>query len=134
LEEEVHRASSEESSVAIVVVRFDGLEEMARFYGPQSVTDFLADAADFLRDSFRRLDVVTRFGPTGFAVILPSTRTGVALVRQRLMQTTSTWARSRLVPSGNVRILVGTACSPEDGRTAGQLLDSAQPVVLEPAA
>jgi RNA polymerase sigma-B factor len=131
LEEEVHRASSDGSSVALVLVEFVGLEEMARFYGPQSVTDFLADAADFLRDSFRRLDVVARYGVTGFAVILPSTRTGVAIVRQRLIQTTSNWTKSRLVPSTGITARVGTACSPDDGKTTGELIASAQPIQLE---
>ncbi len=134
LEEEVHRASSEDSSVALVIVEFRGLEEMGRFYGPQSVIDFLTDAAEFLRESFRRLDVVARYGKTGFAVILPSTRGNVTIVRQRLLQTTASWAKTRLLPAGNVQVFIGTACSPEDGRTASELISFATPNVIDVAA
>ena len=48
--------------------------------------DFLIEAANFLRESFRRLDVVARFGKTGFAVILQSTGSTVSIVHQRLIQ------------------------------------------------
>jgi RNA polymerase sigma-B factor len=126
LAEEVHRASSvENSGVAIVLLEFDGLEDLARFYGQQSVQDFLIDAADFLKESFRRLDVVTRYGKTGFAVILPSTKGTVSIVKQRLIQTTSSWAKSRLVPSGHIQVQIGTSYSPEDGRAAQDLIAAA---------
>jgi len=134
LEEEVHRASSDSSSVALVLIEFEGLDSLAKFYGSQSVSDFLADAAEFFRESFRRLDVVARHGESGFAVILPSTRTSVAIVRQRLVQTTAKWTKARMLPAGNISARVGTACSPEDGRTALELIASAEPVPLDQAA
>ncbi len=134
LEEEVHRASSHDSSVALVVVMFEGLQEMGRFYGSQSVNDFLIDAAEFLRDSFRRLDVVARYGKTGFVVILPSTGSTVSIVHHRLLQQTASWTKGRLTPAGNVRVHIGTACSPNDGKSASQLLAAALPKELEKAA
>jgi RNA polymerase sigma-B factor len=134
LAEEVHRAASDDSSVALVLIEFVGLDTLAKFYGAQSVVDFMADAAEFFRESFRRLDVVARHGQTGFAVILPSTRTNVSIVRQRLVQITANWTRARMLPSGNISARVGTACSPDDGRTAIELIASAAPMPLEKAA
>lgn len=134
LEEEVHRASCHDSTVAIVIIHFEGLQEMGRFYGPQSITDFLIDAAEYLRESFRRLDVVARWGRTGFAVILPSTGSSVSIVHQRLLQQAASWTKGRLIPSGNIRVLIGTASSPEDGRTVTQLLAAATPKLLQEAA
>lgn len=131
LEEELHRASSEENSVALVVVQFGGLDAMRRFYGEQSVQDFLADASEFLRDKVRRLDVVARYGELGFAVILPFTGGNVSLVRQRLLQQAASWTSGRLGPQGCVTVHIGQACAPDDGRTAASLLEAATPRPVE---
>jgi RNA polymerase sigma-B factor len=126
LAEEIHRAgASNNSGVALILLDFDGLGDLRNFYGQQSVQEFLIDVADFLRDSFRRLDVLTRFGQTGFAVILPSTQGAVSVVRQRLIQTTGKWTKARLVPSGHIQLQIGTSCSPEDGQSAGELIAAA---------
>lgn len=125
LEEELHRAGAEERNVALVLVEFDGLQSMRRFYGEQSVLDFMADAAEFLKESVRRLDVVARWGTTGFAVILPLTGHNVGLVRQRLLQKTTNWALGRLGPNGCVTVQIGQACAPEDGRCGTDLIQAA---------
>ena len=106
---------------------------MGKFYGEQSVLDFLADAAEFFRDNLRRLDVVARYGETGFGILLPLTATNVDLVRERLLQRISDWTRSRLGPTGGIRVELGQACSPVDGRNSSQLLKAAIMVPAEEA-
>ncbi len=130
LKEELHRASFDDSSVAIVLVRFNGLDGLRRFYGEQSVTDFMADAAEFFKENVRRLDVVARYGETGFGIILPFGAKNVGVVHQRLLSKTKAWTLGRLGPNGAVSIEVGRACSPSDGNSADQLIKSA---VLQPA-
>jgi RNA polymerase sigma-B factor len=130
LKEEMHRASFDASSVAIVLVQFNGLEGLRRFYGEQSVTDFLADASEFFKDNVRRLDVVARYGESGFGIVLPYGARNVAVVHQRLLAKTKAWTLGRLGPNGAVNIEVGQACSPADGKSAEALLKSA---VLRPA-
>ncbi|HVL38505.1 MAG TPA: sigma-70 family RNA polymerase sigma factor [Fimbriimonadaceae bacterium] len=131
LEEELHRASSTEASAAIVMVGFGGLETLKAFYGEASVSDFMADAADFLKDNVRRLDIVARYGESGFGIILPATGPNVALVRQRLLQRICGWMSSRFAQSSPIVVEIGQACSPDDGRSASELLQAAQ---LRPAA
>jgi RNA polymerase sigma-B factor len=126
IEEELHRASAEQTGVAVVLVRFTGLDQMKKFYGEQSVADFLTDAASFLKDNVRRLDVVARFGPNGFGVILPTTGANVAIVKQRIFNRAQQWALSRF-GGGTVEFEIGEASSPEDGKTAKQLLEHAEP-------
>jgi diguanylate cyclase (GGDEF)-like protein len=130
LKEELHRASFDDSNVAVVLIQFKGLESLRRFYGEQSVTDFLADAAEFFKENVRRLDVVARYGETGFGVILPYGAKGVNVVHQRLLAKTKAWTLGRLGPNGAVTIEVGQACSPQDGKSADQLLAAAK---LKPA-
>ncbi|MGV3617654.1 MAG: sigma-70 family RNA polymerase sigma factor [Fimbriimonas sp.] len=125
LEEELHRASANESGVALILIKFDGLEAMGRFYGEQSVTDFLADAAEFFRENLRRLDVVARYGETGFGILLPLTATNVDLVRERLLKRISDWTAHRLGPNGSIRVELGQASAPHDGRSSSQLIKAA---------
>ncbi len=126
LEEEIHRASASELTTALVMVNFKGLETMRQFYGEASVTDFLADASEFLKSNVRRLDVVARFGTTGFAVILPSTGHGVNIVRQRLVDNASNWMSGKFVSNGPVSVEIGQATAPKDGRNGNEILKSIQ--------
>lgn len=125
LEEEIHRASFENLEVALVMVKFDGLEGMRKFYGEQSILDFLADAADFFRDNLRRLDIVARYGETGFAIILPSGGKNVALVRDRLFESLVGWVNGRYGSTGAVHVHIGSAVSPNDGRNSKSMIAAA---------
>lgn len=125
LDEEIHRASSAGNEVAVITIRFDGLDELRRYYGAQSVSDFLVDAAEVLKANVRRLDIVGRLGEAGFAVILPMTGNSVALVRERLLKQAQRWAAGRLGPTSLVKVEVGKSQFPADGRTSRALLDAA---------
>ena len=123
LEEEVHRASGGDSQVAMMTIEFRGLEGMKRFYGAASVTDFLGDAAEFLRSSVRRLDIVARLGETGFGVILPLTDGKANLVRQRVLRKAQAWMHNRYNANEGISVLVGQAATPTNGRTSKGLLN-----------
>jgi RNA polymerase sigma-B factor len=124
LEEELHRASAAELTTSVVVVNFKGLDTMRQFYGAASVVDFLSDACEFLRSNVRRLDVVARYGDSGFAIILPSTGHGVAVVRQRLLDRSSAWMSGRFVSKGPVSVEIGQATAPAQGRNGTDLMKS----------
>ncbi|HWA82128.1 MAG TPA: diguanylate cyclase, partial [Fimbriimonadaceae bacterium] len=130
LEEEIHRASAGEGQVALVTVNFKGLDSMRSFYGEQSVTDFMADAAEFFKSNVRRLDLVARYGKTGFGIILPSTGHNVALVRQRLLNKVSSWLAHRVAATAGIAVEIGEACAPNQGRNGAELLAAA---ALKPA-
>ncbi|HSI73379.1 MAG TPA: sigma-70 family RNA polymerase sigma factor [Fimbriimonas sp.] len=134
LQEELHRASSEDGDVAILIIEFRGLDSLRRFYGPDAIASFLTDAAEFLRSNVRRLDVVARYGTTGFGIILPFAGHNVSIVRDRLSQKTMQWAPSRTGGSEIISIQVGEAWAPKDGRNNTSLINVAQasigPVML----
>jgi RNA polymerase sigma-B factor len=125
LTEEVHRASCQDTAVSVVMISFGGLDTLRSFYGDQSVDDFLSDAAEFFRDNVRRLDIVARFGETGFGIILPSTGHGVALVRQRLLYRIGTWMASRFSQNSPITVEIGQAAFPDDARSPQDLLEAA---------
>lgn len=123
LEEEVHRASSQDGAVGVVVVNFTGLPTLQKFYGPASVDAFLSDAAEFLKDAVRRLDLVCRYGDSGFAIILPSVGHNVPMIQRRLMAKISSWVADRCTASSPVRVEIGNRAFPEDGRNGKEMLD-----------
>ncbi len=131
LTEEVHRASSHEGALSLVLLDFTGMQSLLSFYGEASVRDFLADVADFLKSAVRRLDVVCRFGPTGFGIVLPATGSTVNVIQQRLTAKVDTWLTGRHAPNGPIQTRVGFAMFPDDARTAEELIAVALPEALE---
>jgi len=124
LQEEVHRSTAENMPMVVVVVKFQGLEGLRRFYGEQSVVDFFCDATAFFKENLRRLDVVAILGETGFGIILPA-GAHVETIRQRLVKRAQEWVASRFVGS-SISIELGHATMPGEGRTANELLESAR--------
>jgi GGDEF domain-containing protein len=104
------------------MLRFHGLDGMRKFYGEQSVVDFLSDATEFFKNNLRRLDVVARQGETGFGIILPATAHNVDLVRRRLLVKASQWMSGRFASGGGVTLEVATAASPANGKSVAKLL------------
>jgi GGDEF domain-containing protein len=113
--------------VALVLVNFKGLDALAKFYGEVSVTDFMADAADFFKSNLRLLDTVSVWGESGFGIILPETGHKVALVRQRLIQRLVEWINGRYGANGSVQLELGQASAPKDGTTVEAILAVAAP-------
>lgn len=127
LEEELHRASAQESGLGIVLIQFDGLEALQSFYGEQSVSDFLYDAADVLKSNVRRLDVVCRIGENGFGVLIPFTGIHAGLIRERIIRKAEQWMETRFAANSPVSVRVGHAGYPDCGKTASTLLKKAEP-------
>lgn len=129
LKEEVHRADAQGSAVSLVLVKFRGLEGFAGFYGKESVTDFLADAAGFLRHNVRRLDVICLYGKDGFGVVLPFTGPMVSVVRQRLMSRFEPWLAARRSPTGTVGVSVGMAYLTDEVKSEKEMIRLAEEMI-----
>ncbi len=129
IEEEMHRAGGAGGAVSLVVIEFTGIQSLAAFYGDASVKDFFADTAELLRKSIRRLDILCRYGDTGFGIILPSTGPTVSAVIQRLANRLEPWLSARRAPVGNIGVGFGKAIFPDDCRTPQELLDRASQVL-----
>lgn len=125
LKEEVHRASSDESAVGVVLIDFVGLQSLQSFYGADSVLDFLADATSFVRNNTRRLDLVCRRGAHGLGVILPSTGHNTVVAKDRLVARLTDWLLSRFQSNGTIQVEIGHASFPEDGRSVSSILTAA---------
>lgn len=127
--EEVHRASSSSGAMALLRIDFAGLEPLQRFYGQESVDDLLSDCGQFLKETVRRLDVVCRYGETGFAIILAGTSLSAELVSQRLGDRFQAWLSARRAPSGPIQLLLASATYEEGCNSVAQLIAATTPVL-----
>lgn len=125
--EEVHRAKAQDSQLALVIIEFRGTQAMRNYYGPESVTDFLADAGAFLKGSVRRLDIVCRMGEAGFAVLLPTTGPTVSILKDRLNASLTQWLSERQAPSGPITVHIGCAVLPDECSGPDELRERARP-------
>ncbi len=125
LQEECSAAACNDGFVGFVAIRFDGLDALQRFYGPDAVGQFLTDATEFIRGSVRRLDMVGRIGGTGFGVVLPGTGAAVAVVRERLEARLLEWLNAGAAKAG-VSVMIGDAHYPLSGRNGKQVASAAE--------
>jgi len=73
----------------------------------------------------RAIDLVAKFGGDEFVIILPQTpREGACVLAERINQAVELKAFP-LVDAGVITISVGVASFPENGSTAGELLEAA---------
>jgi GGDEF domain-containing protein len=106
-------------------VHFEGLDTLRQFYGPRAVQEFLANAAAFLRDGVRRLDIVGRVGETGFGIVFPGTGEQVRVAHDRLKGRIESWV-ARNGGQSQIRVYMGVAYYPASGRSGRTLFHAAK--------
>lgn len=89
LDEEVSRACRERCKMSVVLVDICLPEDTEKYLRMVRLDDVLYAAAQTIRSSVRKMDVVARFGQTSFALILPHTSGHAAVVAERLAEIVS---------------------------------------------
>lgn len=133
LKEEVHRARSSGAEVALLVIQFEGLDSLRGYYGAASVTDFLADAAEYLKENVRRLDISCCYGKEGLAIIMPQTGATAAVVQARLQGKFKPWLDQRRGPTGSVSVKFGYSFLRDSVQTPNQMLNEAEEMISAPS-
>lgn len=128
LQEELHRSSANNSQLSLVLIEFDGLSRLSGHFGVAAVQDLIAGVGSLLKQSVRKLDVVTRHGKNGFAVILPTLGSNAPKIANRLNQAVSDWLKNASGPASSVSVRVGWSSYPEAGKTASRLITEAKPI------
>jgi RNA polymerase sigma-B factor len=120
--EEMQRASSLGTRLAVIVVQFAGLEQLREFYGDMTVGEFLAEAAGVIRGALRNVDILCRAGEYAFGVILPYVERISGDISSRLEKPLIDWIRRLFSAQSQVAISVGRADYPADGLTLRDLM------------
>lgn len=127
LEEEIRRSYRYSHRFALVILDLNHLKQINDTYGHLAGDRALQQTATLLRRSTHDTDFVSRYGGDEFALILPETdRDGAAALTRRIL---AAFAQTKLdVPEAVNTFLTaaaGTAVFPEDGTTAGELIETA---------
>jgi RNA polymerase sigma-B factor len=128
LEEEVSRASRNGHPVAVLLVALYGSAQISRAYGTLRAEDVLRHAASIIRESVRRVDIVTRYDEEVFGLILPHTGEHARLVAGRLAANLREWIVGEELHAGRAPLALGVsmAAYPRDASSARDLILSAE--------
>jgi diguanylate cyclase (GGDEF)-like protein len=126
LEEELHRAIRQLTSVGLLMVDLDGFKSINDRFGHVAGDMVIRDISEILRRSVRIFDVCTRFGGEEFAVMMPGgTTESAGAIAERIRQRVEVYQRNEPDLSGlHVTASIGVAVSPP-GVTARDLIERA---------
>jgi diguanylate cyclase (GGDEF)-like protein len=126
LDEELHRAVRQLTSVALLMVDLDEFKAVNDRFGHIAGDMVIRDISEILRRSVRIFDVCTRFGGEEFAVMMPGgTVESASAIAERIRHRVEAYQRTE--PSlGELHVTasIGVAVSPP-GVTARDLMERA---------
>jgi diguanylate cyclase (GGDEF)-like protein len=109
----------------------DGFKQVNDRFGHAAGDAVLVAVADRLRDSVRDVDFLCRIGGDEFVILLPAISPAeAAVVARRIIDRVSEPFEIEETPL-RIGISVGSACAPDDGTTADELLRSADRALYE---
>jgi len=125
LRREVKRAARFSQRFSVLMIDVDNLKRYNDQNGHLRGSEVLRQVAQILVREARSIDLVAKYGGDEFVVILPQTeREGACVLADRIQQAVEATAFP-LVPPGIITVSLGVATYPENGLTAGELLESA---------
>lgn len=80
-------AKSKESTLVLLCMRIENLEELRTEFGPSAAETSLSEVANLLKSSFRRSDILARLGDSQFAALaVDAAEPSAPVLRQRLQK------------------------------------------------
>lgn len=126
LAEEIARAKSFRTTFSILMIDIDHFKRMNDNYGHQVGDEVLRTVAQRLKECLYETDVVARYGGEEFVCLLPrSQAAGLRAKAEQIRQRIEGHAFVIGIESVTVTISIGIAHFPADGRTAADVLASA---------
>lgn len=133
LEEELSRASRTNVALSVLSVQLLGWQAYVRTNGTLKTDEVMISIAGTLKQTLRRVDIVTRYTDDTFGVILPFTGEYAPAVAARVEQAIAASLRTLGVHWGKTPLAVvcGWAVSPSEHRQATELTQRAIERCLE---
>ncbi len=128
LDEELSRASRTNVELSVLSVQLFGWQAYVRANGTLKTDEVMMAIAEALKQTLRRVDIVTRYADDAFGVILPFTGEYASLIASRVEDAIAASLRTQGVHWGKTPLWVacGWAVSPSEYRQAAELTQRAQ--------
>lgn len=128
----INRADREGTSFALMFVDMNDFKRVNDSYGHATGDDLLAEVGRRLASATRKSDTVARFGGDEFTLLLPSERSreGATRVATKIIKA----MRAPVMTSAGaveVRMSIGIAFYPHDGRSLGELTHAADTAMYQ---
>ncbi len=131
LDEELHRATDRAEDLALVLISVSTLEDVRARYSNSGVDATLASVAALLRASIRRYDLVARFDPTTFAVVLIDTAGNDAFLwAEKIRSTIASNVISVQYKNFSVSVTIGI-CNATDGMQHDECIGRANNILQQ---
>jgi len=126
LVEEIERAKRFSQPFTLLLIDLDRFKFFNDVYGHLIGDELIAQFANFLNNSIRKVDIVARYAGDEFVIILPNTeKEGAYLFANRLIEKLSQTEFETDVGRMKISISIGLATYPDDGEDPPSLFDSA---------
>jgi len=125
LDNEIGRCRRERNKLQLFVCDLNGFKEINDNYGHLEGNKLLREFAERLKEACRGYDCVARMGGDEFVVVAPGLQSENAAELAQRIQDIAKEASQLVGSSHSFSVSVGTACFPEDGATAEELLTEA---------
>lgn len=132
LECEFLRAKRYNNNLSLAVIDIDFFKKVNDTYGHLCGDYILKETAYIIYDTFRKTDIVFRYGGEEFVVLLTETSPENAKIPLERLRCNIENAKFRFKDKNlNITISIGAASVNEDTESAGQLLDNADKALYE---
>ncbi|MBN1503738.1 MAG: sensor domain-containing diguanylate cyclase [Candidatus Eisenbacteria bacterium] len=125
LHRELDRASRFRQYFSVLMLDVDHLKDYNDRFGHLKGSTVLKELGAILKATARSIDTVAKYGGDEFLIILPQTpKEGALVLAERIRSAVATHTFPE-VSCGDISCSIGAATYPEDGKSIGALLESA---------